>query len=98
MACRYDIDCSMVSANSCDNETAGYQLCGQFPEMIASDEACTYRKIGILITFTFYCSFLWYIYTGLDFLFIGGVLFISTRSMVDLAGVEYLLYVMQGCF
>ena len=47
----------MVSANSCDNETAGYQLCGQFPEMIASDEACTYRKIGILITLTFYLCF-----------------------------------------
>ena len=46
MACRYDVDCSMVSANNCDNETDGYQICGKTSGLIASDQGCTYRKIG----------------------------------------------------
>ena len=49
MACREDDECSMISSNDCDNKTAEYQLCGQAPDIVSTDndQACTYRKKSI---------------------------------------------------
>ena len=50
MACREDDECSMISSNDCDNKTAEYQLCGQAPDIVSTDndQACTYRKKSIV--------------------------------------------------
>ena len=46
MQCREDVNCSMVSASRCDNETSMYYLCRNPPELRAEDGACSFRKPG----------------------------------------------------
>ena len=47
--CRDDVNCSMVSATSCDDDMAKYHLCRKDPELVSSDKACYYLKKGKLI-------------------------------------------------
>ena len=44
--CRDDVNCSMVSAQSCDNDTSEYHLCRKDPELTPSENACYYLKKG----------------------------------------------------
>lgn len=48
--CRLDVNCLMVSAPICKNQTSypEYYLCGKTPELRQNDDACYYRKSGTL--------------------------------------------------
>ena len=47
--CRKEVDCSMVSALACDNDTSKYQLCDQSQELIQNERSCTFKKKGTFI-------------------------------------------------